>query len=333
MKRKVGISIALALFFSLLTSSGAMAAITLKFAGQSPADHIATKVMKEIAAEVDKGTKGEVKIRVFPANQLGDYTLVYEEISKGTIDMALCSISPQFDARHQITIVPYLASDYKGARKMFDPKGWLVKQVTEIHDKLDVKYLGIFLDGFGGLGLTKEPAKPLDPTVPKGVLCRIPNIEIAKMFIDAMGYRTVSIPYADLYTGMQTGVCEGWWGGTANLNYLGFRDVIKYYYALNTYIETEQFIMSKKSWAKLTPQQQKVLQDAVSKAADKSFALAEKDDTEYAKKMQEHGIKVFTYTSKELEPTVKHIRKTLWPKLDKLIGKELAEGLVKNYAQ
>jgi TRAP-type C4-dicarboxylate transport system substrate-binding protein len=331
MKRKM-ISIGLAVLISLCGASAALAAITLNFSGQGPVDHMATVAMKEIAEEVFNATNGEVVLKIFPANQLGDYTLVYEEISKGTIDMALCSISPQFDARHQVTLVPYLASNYEQARAIFDPSGWLAGQLSEIHDKLDVKYLGIFMDGFGGIGTTKESVSPLDPTVGKSVICRIPNIEIAKIFIDSMGYRTVSVPYADLYTAMQTGVCEGWWGGTANLNYLSFRDVIKYYYALNTYIETEQFIVSKRSWDKLNPEQQKILQDSVAKAAGNSFAQAEREDKEFADKMAEYGIEVQTYTAEQLKPTVRHIREVVWPRLGKLIGEDLVDNMIKNIA-
>ena len=48
--------------------------------------------MKEVAKEVSAKSNGRIDIKIFPANQLGDYTLVYEELIRGTIDMALISV-------------------------------------------------------------------------------------------------------------------------------------------------------------------------------------------------------------------------------------------------
>ncbi len=35
------------------------------------------------------------------------------------------------------------------------------------------------------------------------------HLDVYKLAAEAMGYRTVTIPYADVYQSMQTGVCEG----------------------------------------------------------------------------------------------------------------------------
>ncbi|MDD4160455.1 MAG: C4-dicarboxylate ABC transporter substrate-binding protein, partial [Synergistaceae bacterium] len=62
------------------------APVVLKFAGQSPPDHFATASMKEIAKEVAQKTNDRIQIKVYPASQLGDYSLVYEELIRGTVE-------------------------------------------------------------------------------------------------------------------------------------------------------------------------------------------------------------------------------------------------------
>ena len=52
----------------------------------------------------------------------------------------------------------------------------------------------------------------------------------------------------------------------------------------------------------------------------------------YQKKMAEAGIKVHPISAKDLQKTIDHVRKTVWPKLDKILGKELTEALIKEYA-
>lgn len=312
--------------------AGMSEALTIRLAGQNPMEHQNSIQMENFKKIIEEKTGGKINVKTYPAGQLGDYVLVYEEVSKGTIDMALISIPPQFDARQQIYFTPYLVSGWNELEKLFDPKGWLYGQVGSFHKKMDIKFLGFFMDGLSGLGLTKEPKAPLDPTVKKGVLCRIPNMEICKVTIDNMGYNTVSVPYGDLYTALQTGVAEGWYGGSAVHSYLGFRDVVKHYYPMNIYAESEQWVMNEKLWKSLTPDQQKLIESTIAQINKNSIKIAEKEELMYQKKMAEAGIKVHPISAKELQKTIAHVRKTVWPKLDKILGKELTEALIKEYA-
>ncbi|MEA4872015.1 MAG: hypothetical protein VB076_04295, partial [Synergistaceae bacterium] len=57
-----------------MVQSAAAAPLVLKFAGQNPPEHFATTSMNDIAKEVAQKTNNRVQIKVFPANQLGDYS-------------------------------------------------------------------------------------------------------------------------------------------------------------------------------------------------------------------------------------------------------------------
>lgn len=87
---------ALLLLFILITALTVTPAtaspVVLKFAGQSPPDNMATKTMHLMAKEIEEGTKGRVQVKVFPANQLGNYSLVMQELIRGTVDMSMMSI-------------------------------------------------------------------------------------------------------------------------------------------------------------------------------------------------------------------------------------------------
>ena len=63
------------------------------------------KLADEVAKEIGQKTKGRIEIKVFPGNQLGDYTLVYEELIRGTIDMSLTSVPSQFDPRLELMYI------------------------------------------------------------------------------------------------------------------------------------------------------------------------------------------------------------------------------------
>ena len=332
MKRRFALFTLVAAMTVFLIAGFAEAA-SLRLAGQNPPEHQNSIQMENLKKILEEKTGGKFKVRTYPASQLGDYTLLYEEVSKGTIDMALITIPPQFDARQQVYFTPYLVADWDELYNLFDPKGWLYGQVGSFHEKMDIKFLGFFMDGLSGLGLAKEAKEPLDPTVKKDVLCRIPNMEICKVTIDNIGYTTVSVPYADLYTALQTGVAEGWYGGSAVHSYLGFRDVIKHYYAMNLYAESEQWIINQRVWDGLSADEQKLLEETIAEINKNSIKIAEEEELKYQKLLEESGVKVYRYTAEELKPTVDHVRKVVWPKLNDILGKELTEGLVKEYSK
>lgn len=84
---------------SAAASGGNGEPITLKFATQHPVDHVAQTSAENIEKAIEEGTEGRVLVDIYPASQLGDYLQVYEEIMRGTIQMAHISGNDSFDPR------------------------------------------------------------------------------------------------------------------------------------------------------------------------------------------------------------------------------------------
>jgi TRAP-type C4-dicarboxylate transport system substrate-binding protein len=321
-----------AVFILTAMATGALAAqTTLRFAGQFPPDHTATGFMKEVAKEVAAKSNGRIEIKIFPANQLGDYTLVYEELIRGTIDMALISVPSQFDPRMELVYINGFVKSYDDIKKAFKPNGWIATKMDEFHTHLGVKFLGFNVEGMIGLGSTKPVREPLNPSVNKGVLTRVPFMEVYKTGVEAMGYKTISLPYADIYQSMQTGVCDAVSSIPPALAYTVLKDVMKHWYQLNYSLENESYLMSQKTWSKLKPADQKIIFDAVTKVAAKSIDQAKKDDIHYMDLMRKKGIKVYTYTDKQLAPLQAAIAKS-WVKLEPSMGKDLMDEFRKQFA-
>lgn len=333
MKKGVFAKLALTAMAAVFCMAPAVQAaeLTLKFAGQYPADHPGSKLMQSVAKEIAEKTKGRIEVKVFPGNQLGDYTLVYEELIRGTIDMSLTSVPSQFDPRLELMYINGYVTGYDSAKKAFNPNGWLFKKMDELNSRLGVKLLGFYVEGMIGTGTTKPAKDPLNPKVDKGILCRVPNMDVYKLGAEAQGYRTVTIPYADVYQSMQTGVCDGVNGfaTTAALTALG--DVLKHWYATNYSMECINFMMSKKTWDKIKPADQKVIAEAMTKATMKSIDEAKALDEQSMKAMEKKGIKVYRYSEAQLVPIAKAVAAS-WPKLEGKMTKELITEFRKNLA-
>lgn len=322
---------ALAVLAFLVRPAAAAPETVLRFAGQFPAEHTSTKLMQQLADEVKEKTGGRIEIRLHPDNELGDYTLIYEELIRGSVDMAAITVPSQFDPRLELGNINGFVRTFDEARTIFAPDGWMFRKMDEFNSALGVKLLGFQFEGFIGIGSTKPVNEPLNPEVKKGILLRIPNMEVFKLGAEAMGYRTITIPWDEVHGSLQNGFAEGVNGMTPAAAHAILKDVIKYWYDLRYSVENLNYMMSLKTWEKLSEEDRGIIQNACAKISAVSVYLAEKDQEKALQGMREAGIEVHAYTAEELAPLFVKVSAT-WDKLAERFSQELIDEFKKEYA-
>jgi len=331
MKKALFVFISFALVLSFVTPAPAAPEMVLRFSGQGTIDHTATVMMQQVADEVFEKTNGRIEIRLFPANQLGDYTLVFEELIRGTIDMACISVPSQFNPNLELTYINCFVYGFDDARRVFAQDGWLFNKMNEMCLELGVRVIGFQVTGFIGIASTRAVNEPLVPGVDKGVLARIPNMQVYRMGAEAMGYRTITIPWADVYMAMQTGVCDAVVGMDTVAAWDNLRDVMRYWYQLNYSVENFVYLISEATWNRLSPEDQQIIADAAARVTQIGVDLAERDQDRHLDMMRERGIQVFTYTPEELRPIFEAVQAT-WDDLKDIFDPELIEEFKREFA-
>lgn len=276
---------------------------------------------------IEEKTNGELKITLYPADQLGDWTQVFDELMMGSIDMAISNIPESYDPVLGITSLAYVTYDYDNCRKVFSSDSFLVETIGNSLENLGVKFFGFSVSGFDGIGTKNEIKNPTTIGEDKGCLIRVPTLDTVKYPAEYLGFRTSSLPYTDTYSSMQTGVIDGWIGAPAYQHYLGYRDVENYYYAYNSLCEVFCVMVSKSTWDTLTPEQQQIMTEALQQAAASSIDDAEKGDEEYMQLLEESGITVVRFEEEELAEMAKGVRENVWPRFDSIYGEEFMTQL------
>lgn len=305
--------------------------ITFRVAGQSPVDNPDTQALYEIAEQVEAESNGRLQMRIYPASQLGDYTAVHEEIMRGTIEMGLISTSPEHDDRLLIGYMPYIAEDYEKVRELFQPGSFIYNTYADIHNDLNTEFLGFWAEGLGVLGATEMPNDPANPDADKGIMIRVPPIDGVRLSVTEQGYRTTSIAYSDLYSALETGVADGWVGGSELLNYTGFRDVIDYIVVINNFFEATFFLANQDFWNSLSPEDQAIIRDAVEDKSIMSLELVEEINLEYRELLREEGVEVIELSQDEISNIAEQVRERAWPQLEEMIGSDIVQGLMEQY--
>ncbi|MFG6116041.1 TRAP transporter substrate-binding protein DctP [Halobacillus sp. MO56] len=280
------------------------------------------KDVQWFAEQIAEKTGNKVKFDIYPASQLGDYSVVQERVSMGDVEMQLAPVGPSLNKNMGITYMPYLVTNWEDALKYYGPDSEIAKAVDEMLQEENIKLLATYPKYFGGIALKEKPDNPADMSR-KDIKIRVPGTKVFELTAKELGYSATPLPFAEAFTAMQTGIVDGVIGSGAEGYYANFRDLANYYLPLNDHFEMWYMYISNDTWENLTKEEQEIFQNTAKELAEKRFASAEQETEDYEQKLRDEGIEVIEYTDEELENFAKQVRENVWPELKKEYGEEL----------
>lgn len=253
-----------------------------------PMDYPASVAMKHMGEEISATTKGKYGLKVYPSSSLGSAKDAIEQVKIGAIDMTWISGS-DFNQMLPETVIPnlpFLFRDIEHFRKvMYGPVG---DELRASFDKVGFIALAAYEAGSRSF-YAKKPIKSVADM--KGLKVRVQPSDMWISVIEAMGGNATPVPYAELYTGLKTGLVDA-----AENNYPSY-ETAKHYESAPIFSETQHvmvpefLVFSKKVWDNLSKEDQAVIRKA---AADSvpfytKLWVAKQDDAKKA--LVGHGVK------------------------------------------
>ncbi len=222
--------------------------------------------------------------------------------------------------------MPYLFATWDEARAAIGSTGWLTPIFDELYSSIGLKVLGIYLNAWDGMAYTKRVKKvakvPLDY---KGIKMRVPPIRIFEVYIPTLGFISTPIAYSETFTALQTGVVDAR-SACPTVEAYVMRDALKYWVATRDCFEYWFLTINSKLWKSLSTEDQAILTSAADEVMNEQALSAEKDETEFKKKLEAAGVKVYEVTQQEWEQGARPVRKKAWPViLEELLGSVLME--------
>lgn len=295
--------------------------LSINTASTMPAS-IDTEAMAE---RVKERTNGKFILEVYPDNLLGTYEAVFEEVMMGSIEMSVNSLPTTYDHRLEIFQIPYLISSYDDARVLFAPGNKVYDKINEILADNNIMNLGIYGDCFVGVGVMELDPNYADPTAKKAQLIRTSSSTSNRILVDALGYQTVTISFSEVFTAMQTGVCDGVFGSSVVSNYNNFREIIKYFINYRGIMDKKAFIVNMDAWNALPEEYQTILQEEVSVICEGSYDNLIALEEEYAAKLAECGVEFIDFTDEEMAIIAEDVRNETWGTMEETCGSEIIE--------
>ena len=295
-------------------------ATTLKISHVRPQGTVIDNDIKQLGEEIQTATDGDVKLRIYAANALGDYTLVQERISVGAIDMAVQPASTATDRRMQLGLLPYLANNWEEAQNIYGDGAPVREAMEQLFAKQDISLLAAYPVYFGGISLNREAKSPGQPDVSKGIKLRVPPIKSFQLLADNVGYIGSPLPFSEAFTAVQTGVVDGVIGSGAEGYYASFRDVTKTYIPLNTHFEIWYLMINTERLEDLSDSEQQALKTAAANFENRRWLNAKQDQAANEQKLADNGAKIIKVSPQQLAKTAEKVRNTVWPEILEDIG-------------
>lgn len=261
------------------------AATTLKF-GHSGTKvhqyHIGATMLAEL---VEKNSRGQMKIEVFPDGQLGGERDLAEGTRLGTVDMAVAaagSVLPLWVPEFQIVEMPFLFRDRAHAYTTLD--GGLGDDLKALAEKKGLKVLGFWEVGFRNM--TNNRKAVVEPKDMQGLKIRVQQSKVYVEMMKSMGAIGTPIAFTELYSALQQGVVDGQENPIATIRSMNYFEVQKHL-SLTFHTYTPGAVMiSPKRWNSLSAEEKDVLQRSVKEAAQlqrKAVADKEAEDLAFLK--------------------------------------------------
>jgi tripartite ATP-independent transporter DctP family solute receptor len=328
MKRSA-IFVAIICLISVLAASAAFAApkYTIKVGYIGSGTHPTMETMRQkFVKPVQEGSKGAIKVELYPNAQLGGDRELCEGVQLGTIQMAIpaSSVLSGFDKRIQVLDLPYLFTSREAAFEGVD--GPLGQKLNEYLLKKGFVVLGYQENGMRHVTNSKRPIKK--PADIKGIKIRTMENPMHIAFFKELGANPTPMSWGELYTALQQGTVDAEENPYAMIVDGKFYEVQKYVSETGHVFSYEVIIANKKFMEKLPAD----LRELVTKCAHdavieqrKQMALLE---AEFKEQVLKAGMKDNALSAEDKKPFVE-AAKRVYGQFEKDLGKEIMDLALK----
>jgi tripartite ATP-independent transporter DctP family solute receptor len=300
------------------------ASVTLRLAHTDAPDvytgkkHANAVMFKSI---VEDKTQGEVKIEIYPANQLGGERETIEATQIGTLDLCLTSDGPlvSFYPPSGVLTIPFLFSSYEEAWKVLDgPFGKML--ADDMVKREGIRTLGYAQTGFRHFLNSKRMLR--SPADLKGLKIRVMQSPLYMTMVESLGANPTPVPWPEVYSAAQQGVVDGMEMPVGSVVMVKLFEVQKYMVLDGHVFSTDFLLMNEKKFQSLSKPVQNVFLEAGYVASTAGRAIEALSSALGVETLRKRGMTVYAPNAQEMSQFRSLSQKPVLTWLRKELGKD-----------
>ncbi len=328
MKKALIVLLAVCLSVALVAPVAMAKGTNIKIAhvvNEKDAFHVCALKFKEI---VEEKTDGDVTVTIFPNAKLGDERALLEGMKMGVVDAGIITSGPiiNFIPEFGVFDLPFLFRSPSHAYAVLDgPVGKTLLGKLE-----DQGWKGLAYGERGFRNLTNSKRAVKTPADVEGLKVRLMQNPIYVKTFKTLGANAVPMAWTEALTALQQKTIDG---QENPLNVIvafklyesqEYLSLTRHAYAPNV------VMMSMRSWDKLTPEQQEVVQEAAQLAAEANRKYDNDKAEEWLAFLKDQGMNVVE------DPDLAAFREAVQPVYDEYgsqFGEDLLEAIAETKAE
>ena len=276
----------------LFISVGASAQMKLTLGHNAAIGNPKHEASVKFADIVKEKSGGKMLVQVAPAAQLGDDVPILTSLRSGVVDFAansqgsISSVVPEYSAFG----MPFLFPTLQDAWKVLDgPAG---QELAKISAEKGLIVLGYWDNGIRHVSNKLRPIKT--PADMKGLKVRTPPDPAPIDIMKALGAEPEQIKFSELYVALQQGVVDGQENPLMNIYSSKLYEVQKYISFTAHKYEMTPFVMSKRTYDRLSEADRAIIREAAAEATKLNRQLSLESDQKLVGELKAKGIEMNT---------------------------------------
>jgi tripartite ATP-independent transporter DctP family solute receptor len=245
--------------------------VTLKLANYFADIHPQNIALKsKFIPMVESGTKGGVKVELYPNNQLGAEKEFIEGTKLGSIEMCISGImlSEKYPVL-KVAEFPYLFDSIDNGYKLLNE--YMDEITADLLKGEGLRSLGISVNGVRAISNSKRPINTVEDC--KGIKLRVPQVNQYVLMGKALGFNVVTMAYSEIFTALQQKVIDGQENPPTTVLASGWYEAQKYIALTDHCIAFNYVLINDKFFQGLPVEYRDVIKAAVKAYTDEEVAL------------------------------------------------------------
>jgi tripartite ATP-independent transporter DctP family solute receptor len=238
--------------------------VTIRVGHLNPADPFEshsgamTAIFKSL---VKSASGGDIEVLLYPNGQLGKDNEVIQQVRDGIVESTISSAGGI--AQHYPLVgvfdIPFAFPNIAVASRVIDQRSEFGKKFTgDLEAKTGLKVLGMIdSGGFFAFSNNERPIASVEDM--KGLKIRTMTLPTHKAMVDSLGAQATPLPWAEVYTSLQTGVADGQMNPIPIIAFAKFDEVQKFLSITNHVITPYIWTMNQDFFDGLSPAHQTIV--------------------------------------------------------------------------
>ena len=281
------------LFFVGLSLSGceqAQKTRVIKLAHALDRTHSVHKGMQFMADKIEEKSNGQLKVQIYPSQQLGSERECLELLQIGSLDMTKVSaaVMESFSENFKIFGIPYLFRDKAHQYQVLDSE--IGKELLKEGEQYWMRGLCYYASGSRSFYTKEKPIKK--PNDVEGLKIRVMSSPTSINMVRTLGGAATPISFGELYTALQQGVVDGAENNPPSFYLSRHYEVCKYYTLDEHTSIPDILLVSTTLWNKLSDQEKQWIQEAADSSAAYQRQVWAEAEEEAMQTVQEAGVEI-----------------------------------------